>query len=149
MKVTKKEKDLLTKIVASILFPMLLCSLIISLTGFRGPIQFDNTFYNFMQQAAIEASGWNIAIPEIPPVPYTDNVAGNLFFEIVDVLVDILNFLITIINAIVTIINFVLSLLVTIVAIIKLLLTLQDYDFGESTGTLSWWFSAYNTVLTI
>lgn len=144
MKVKSKAIDFLTRIVIACLFPMLLISMIISLTGFKGPIQLDDTFYKFMQQASIEANSWNIEIPNIPNIEYGSNVSNG--FDILGVLVNIGNFFINFINVIIMAINFIISLFTTIIAIIKLLWSFKDIDYSTS-GDLSYWVEPFNALL--
>lgn len=132
----RKNNGIITTITISVLFPLLIIALIIYLSGFKGPVQFDQTYYNFMQQAAIEASSWGIKIPNIPLIPYGSNVDNG--FDIIGVLVNFVNFFVNLFNVIIMIINLVISLFTTIAAIVKLIMSFGDYNFSTS-GSLSYW----------
>ena len=147
---TKKEtiarNSLIGRLLAFFLTFFLVVALIINLSGFRGPIQFDNTYYSFMQRASIEASSWGISIPRIPTIEYGDNV--NSGFDIIGVLVRIGNFFINFMNIIISALNLVISLFTTFSAIIKLLFDFGEQDFSTS-GDLSYWVENASVLITI
>lgn len=132
---TSKALDLMTRITMIVIFPMLIIALIIYLSGFRGPIQFDATYYNFMQNVAIRASSWNIKIPNIPQIPKAGSGGG--FFTAI---INFVNFLIKMINVLIMVVNMVISMFVTIGAIVSLLFDFEKLaQNSSSSGGLSYW----------
>ena len=131
-----KALDLMTRLTMFIIFPMLIIALIIYLAGFRGPIQFDDTYYSFMQQVAIRSNSWNIKIPNLPEIPKAEG--SNGFF---DAVIDFINFLIKMVNVVIMVLNLIISMFVTVGAIVSLLFeyfqNLTQHR-GGSSG-LSYW----------
>ena len=123
-------KDIFYRIVLSFMFVFLIIALVISLSGIKGPIQLDNTYYNFMQKVANEYNSWHIAIPNIPTIP-----TSNAGFKVI---IDILNFFVTILNVVVLLLNKIIELILFIVALFKLLFEFKSIN-TTSSGAISYW----------
>lgn len=126
---------LFIKIISFFFVPMVIIALIMYLAGVKGPIQLDNTYYNFMQKVSIQSSEWNIAIPDIPKLKPFDN--NEWYLIVLNALIGIYNLIATFLNVIISFLNVIISIFTNIASLIKLLFEFENYS--SSTSELSWW----------
>lgn len=119
------KNGLMMKIITSCMFVFLILALILSFAGIQ-KVEFNQSYYNFMQAVAIRSNSWHIAIPDIPKIPLGDTTWDG-FWAVLNLLINFINFFVTIINGFVKIINIIISLFTTIGAIITLLQDLPYY----------------------
>lgn len=127
------------RIITFFFLPMCLIALVLSLYGFHGPIQFDNTYYNFMQRVAIQARDWKIEIPNIPMIPYFKEDWG--IWVVLNLLIRFFNGFSSIVNVIILILNKIIEVFTILASIIKLLFEYWTNNIPSSSGALSWWSS--------
>lgn len=130
------KDNVFEKVVFSFMFVFLIIAMLISLTGFRGPIQFDYTYYNFIQNVNIKLNSFKIEIPNIPTIPTGELTSG--FLQVISVIVQFFNFIIRIINILILVLNKVIQLIQFFVILIQELITFSESDFASS-GSIEYW----------
>lgn len=133
------KNGILTQIVIGFLFIFLIIALMLYLSGFKGPIQFDSTYYDFMKRVALEYQSWNISIPNIPTIP-----TGDIDNNVVTFLANFVNFLVTVLNVLILILNKIIELVLFVVALIKQLVSFKDDLSSQSnySGDIEYWWSS-------
>lgn len=128
--------SVITRIVMFLVFPLAFIAMLISLTGFKGPIQFDESYYNFLQKVSLDMNSWKINIPDIPPIPLAEGVGAG--WDILRVLTNIVNFIVILLNIIIGILNTIIELVQFIIALIRNVVGFSESGFSDS-GSLSFW----------
>lgn len=112
-----KALDLLTRLSMFFIIPFLIIALVLYTTGFRGPIQMDATYYNFLQRVSIRANDLQFKIPDIPEIPISQEVKS---YGILYVLATFTNFIIKVLNVIIMLLNVVINIFTFIGALISI-----------------------------
>ena len=108
---------MIKKISISLIFVCLIIAVFLMVAGVRS-VELGVPFYTFMKSITREVDNSPIQIPDIPPIPHTD-ISTDGWNNVLNVLIDFVNFLTTILNFVIAILNFVIRVLTFLFLIIK------------------------------